>query len=62
MFRYGRRFSGNLTFDKTVTDKTKPFRLEEKVAEAARDNVRFIDYVSDDRILTTIPCDLVLML
>ncbi len=40
---------GDLTFDETVTEKTEPFSLEEKVAQAAKDNMKFIDYVSDDR-------------
>ncbi len=40
---------GDWVYDETVTDKTEPFLLEQKVAEAAKENMKFIDYVSNDR-------------
>jgi hypothetical protein len=33
-------------FDESVTEKTKPFKLEKKLEEATRDNLKIIDYVS----------------
>ncbi len=40
---------GDWEFDRTVTEKTEPFVLEEKVAEATRDNLKIIDFVSNMR-------------
>jgi len=38
---------GTWEFDKTVTEKTKPFLLEATVDEATRVDMKIVDYVSD---------------
>ncbi len=40
---------GDWVFDETVTEKTEPFLKEEMIEEATRDNMKIIDYVSNDR-------------
>ncbi len=40
---------GDWVFDETVTEKSEPFLLEEMVGRATKENMRFVDYVSDDR-------------
>ena len=40
---------GDWVFDETVTEKTEPFLLEEMVERATKENMRFIDFVSDYR-------------
>ncbi len=64
---------GDWTFDETVTEKTEPFVLEGKVERATKENIRFIDFVSDDRrvvtkhakyvllFLSSILCELILL-
>ena len=56
---------GDWVFDETVTEKTEPFLLEATVEETRSENVKFIDYVSNDRsgdkaciFLPSILCDL----
>ena len=40
---------GDWEFDETVTEKTEPFLKEKMIEEARRDNMKIIDYVSNDR-------------
>ena len=41
----------NLEFDESVTEKTKPFRVEKMIDEAVQDyNQKIIDYVSEKRL------------